>query len=673
MRRAWLLLLAWPGLAYAQADGGVTVVNGSRNRLPGVTALRGAEARETPLVEHDALKAVQTFPGVGRPALGSADLVVFGAAPKDTRVEVDGIEVPALFHLGGHRSVLSSALVERIELEPAALRPDVGRGLGGVVRVETAPAQPGVHGVISSDLSDSSATVSVAGEEASLSAAARGSTLAAVVSPFLRGAAADRFALPSSWDAQLKATWTPSARDHLAVLALASSDQLSLTVGSDDPTLARGRRETSDFYRLGVTWRRGEPTEGVTVTAFAGLDRHLISLTTPLAEAHAREEKGVGGLKARWRASLREGLAVTCGFDGLLTHSQLERAGPLTLPAREGDVTAFGQPLSDDRAVDTWRVGTTDAAVFAGLDLTVGPVTVAPALRLAAIAREVSRRTPRVAATPGIGLSALDFSLEPRLTASWGPVTWLTLTAAAGLSHQAADASEQSALFGTPELGPSHGAHVAAGLVLTPAPAMRLEATGFFRSSNRLVVRDPDVRAALAQVLRQEGEGRAVGMNVAARGSWHGLSGSLSYTLARSERRSNPGDPWRLADFDQTHVLSAAATQKWEAWRFGARFRWATGLPRTPVIASSFDVRRGVFEPRFGAQNSTRLPDFLQLDVEASRSFSWGRWWLEVFVEVLNVTNRPNVEEWIYDSTFSRRADLTGLPVFGTLGLRGRF
>ena len=91
------------------------------------------------------------------------------------------------------------------------------------------------------------------------------------------------------------------------------------------------------------------------------------------------------------------------------------------------------------------------------------------------------------------------------------------------------------------------------------------------------------------------------------------------------------------------------------------------------MTTGSFDVRRGVYEPVFGVQNSTRLPDFVQLDLEAARSFTFGRGWLELFVEVLNVTNRPNVEEWIYDSTFSRRTALTGLPIFGTLGLRGGF
>lgn len=674
MRRCALLLLL-PALAHGQqVDGGTTLITGARRRPPGATSLRGAEASETPLVEHDALRAVQTFPGVGRAPLGSADLVVWGAAPRETRVEIDGVEVPALYHLGGYRSVLAPSLVGRVELEPAPFRADVGRGLGGVVRVETAGDLPGLHATLSSDLSASSAWLSAGSDTAGLAGAARIGTLAAVVGPLLSGAAADRFALPSSWDAQVKGVWRPTPRDELAVLALASADQLSLRVGADDPSLARGRVESSDFYRLGLTWRRGEPAERVTVTAYAGLDRRTSTLDTPLAQARAVSRTWLGGLKARWRSRLGEVVSASCGFDGLFARAGFSRSGPLTLPAREGDVSAFGEPLSDDRAADAWTVGTLDAALFAGLELSLGPLELEAAVRLSAVAGDVSRLTPRVAATPAVGVATLDFLVEPRLTASWLVAGWLTLHAAAGLSHQAPDGADRSAVFGTPGLRPSHGAHAAAGVSLQPASVLTAEATGFLRAASQLVTRDPNATARLANVLLQQGEGRAWGLNVELRQrAWHGLSSSLAYTLSRSERRDGPGSRWRVSDFDQTHVLTAGVSQQWEGWRVGARLRWATGLPRTPVVGSYLDVRRGVFEPVFGAQSSARLADFLQLDLEASRTFTWGRWWLELFAEVLNVTNRRNVEEWAYDSTFSRREALLGLPLFGTLGLRGGF
>jgi hypothetical protein len=91
------------------------------------------------------------------------------------------------------------------------------------------------------------------------------------------------------------------------------------------------------------------------------------------------------------------------------------------------------------------------------------------------------------------------------------------------------------------------------------------------------------------------------------------------------------------------------------------------------VVGGSFDTRRGLYEPLFGTQNSTRLSDFLQLDAEGSYTFIVAALHLELFVELMNLTNHHNVEEWVYDTTFSRRSELWGLPFFGLLGLRGGF
>ena len=42
----------------------------------------------------------------------------------------------------------------------------------------------------------------------------------------------------------------------------------------------------------------------------------------------------------------------------------------------------------------------------------------------------------------------------------------------------------------------------------------------------------------------------------------------------------------------------------------------------------------------------------------------------EAFVEVVNVTNNPNVEEIVYDPTYTRHGYISGFPILPTLGLR---
>src|SRR5262249_19288869 len=94
--------------------------------------IRTEEARRVPGTQGDTLKVVQNLPGVARAALGTGQIVVWGAAPKDTRVDVDGVEIPALYHVGGYRSTIPSDLVRAIELVPGAYGAEYGRGLGGL-------------------------------------------------------------------------------------------------------------------------------------------------------------------------------------------------------------------------------------------------------------------------------------------------------------------------------------------------------------------------------------------------------------------------------------------------------------------------------------------------------------------------------------------------------------
>src|SRR4029077_2704819 len=114
--------------------------------------------RRVPGTQGDTLKVVQNLPGVARSAFGSGQLIVWGASPKETRVNVDGVEIPALYHVGGLRSTVNSDLVRSIDLAPGSYGAEYGRGLGGLVRVETrALTQKGVHGYASADVLDASA------------------------------------------------------------------------------------------------------------------------------------------------------------------------------------------------------------------------------------------------------------------------------------------------------------------------------------------------------------------------------------------------------------------------------------------------------------------------------------------------------------------------------------
>jgi hypothetical protein len=425
------------------------------------------------------------------------------------------------------------------------------------------------------------------------------------------------------------------------------------------------------------TYRRRLASEqsNLTVTPFVGRDEDTARLAWGTTEASQRTSTWRYGLRAVYRSTLRDDITLSMGVDGLASDARLARKGPMLLPPREGDVSTFGQPPSDDVAYDDWKVFTVDAALFASADLTLGPLSLTPGLRLSAVGIDGSRLTPRVAATPSIGYSTLDWSLEPRLSLGWAISSRMSLSAAMGLAHQAPDAAEASVVFGTPRLAPARGLHGSGGVTLQPTQALSIDAVGFVRALGELPVRNSAPAPERAKVLVQRGEGRAFGGQLVVRERpWKGFSAWAAYTLSRSERRDGPEASWRLLDLDQTHVLTVSVGQQLAAWRFGVRARWATGVPRTPVIGAYFDARRDLYQPVFGAQNTSRLPNFFQLDLEASRVFALGEAAeLQAFIEILNATNHRNVEEVVYDTTYSQAGYLTGLPVFATLGARVSF
>ena len=157
--------------------------------------------------------------------------------------------------------------------------------------------------------------------------------------------------------------------------------------------------------------------------------------------------------------------------------------------------------------------------------------------------------------------------------------------------------------------------------------------------------------------------------------SWFGdsLAGSVTRSFG-ANAGTTPSQDWRLFDFDQTHVLAAVASYQFgRGIEAGARFRYTTGAPRTPVVGAFYDVQANDYQPVFGQHNSIRLPGFYQADVRLDKFWVMRRTKLDLFIDVQNVTNRKNPEEFIYNYNFTRRASISGLPTLAVLGARLEF
>jgi hypothetical protein len=640
------------------------------------TPIKAEEARHIAGAQGDALKAVQLLPGVARPAFGSGELVVWGAAPTETRVYLDGVEIPALFHFGGVRGILPSDGALSVDIAPGGYGVERGRSLGGAARITTKPiADDGVHAYAALDFLDGSLgiTAPIASHARARLAGRIGylDRLVSAVAP-----EAGRYTpIPRYADAQARIDLDLRAGEQLSFAWVGASDALERVAPNLDVSEQAKEAQSLLWQRLYARYSRThDDGSAVTITPFAGWDlRRTSTSATDASAAPTRLDitSRSYGVRALDRERLNRYVVAQAGLDLQGVVARVERQGSLTLPARDGDSAVFGQAPADDASRDVWTTHLLDLAPTLSADIALGPLTVTPGLRLDALVLESTRAVPVVGDAPEIGQSRTLISMDPRLAVRMEASSRLALSSSLGLYHQPPAPEDLSPIFGTPGLTASRAIHLTASVEAKVSPTTTVRLTGFGKRLSDLPFRTRLTPPLVGRALVQDGEGRVAGVEVfAQQRAFHGLSAMVSYTLSRSERRY-VGDPsYRVFEGDQPHLVSIAARQKLGRFSVGARFRGASGLPRTLVIGSYFDARHDRYDPVLGEPVTARLPFYYAVDLRAEAHAVLGRAHIEFSLDVLNATNHANTEVMAYDARFSQAAPITGLPLMAVAGVR---
>jgi TonB family protein len=644
------------------------------------TKIEADEGRRVAGTQGDVLKIVENLPGVARATAGSSAIVVWGAAPEDTRVYVDGMRVPLLYHYGGLRSIIHTDLVQSVELVPGGYGAAYGRGLGGLVVVATRdPASDRVHGSLQLDLMDAGAAVQgPLGKGWSFAVAGRRSHLDTVLGAVTDEEVDEFYPIPQYYDAQARLRKTLGEKEFIELTGLLSSDEVSRTVDSDDPLARKQETRRQRFQRAGFRYKKVQNDGSIVeFLPWVGANQQELQASFGGVATHLALKSTLFGLRASYSGKVSENVVANVGFDLEAAGTRADRTGSIGSPPREGDARAFGQPPSDQTNTDEWSSVIGSAAPFGELDIGLfdDALHVVPGLRFDPLVVSVDRKVPRDGAAPPIGATTADLAIEPRLSLRYALSRRARLKAAYGEYRQPPVADDLSPAFGNPLLGVSEGRHVLGGGDFDLSATLAVETTVFYTESSGLAARNPLPSPLIAEALVGIGAGRSYGAQFLVRRNLSdGFFGWVAYTLLRSERQDQPGAAYRLFDFDQTHVLTAlAAYQLGKGFDVSARVRYASGYPRTPVIDAYFDGRRTLYEPVLGPKNSDRIPDFVQLDLRVSKRFKLNDTELEAYLDVQNVTNRDNPEEIAYSPDYSERRYVTGLPILPVLGARWSF
>jgi TonB family protein len=635
------------------------------------------QARRVAGTQGDVLKIVENMPGVARASAGSGQVVVWGASPEDTRVYVDDVRVPLLYHFGGLRSVVHTDLVQSVELIPGGYGSSFGRGLGGLITVATRdPDAKRLHGAAQVDLLD--ASLSSSGKIATgwtFAAAARRSHLDDTLAAATDKDVGEFFPIPHYYDGQLKLRRALGEKRYIEVGGLLSSDSVSRTVGSLDP--AERKQETKElkferiYLRYVSTATDGSETR---VTPWFGRDRSSLVARFGGTPTELSTRARQYGVRLSHAHRISEWVTGNLGLDLEAASATSHRAGSVSTPPREGDARTFGQPPSSEINSSTWKTisGSVAPYVEGDFGLLGGQLHVVPGVRLEPFFIAIDRRAPNEGDIPATGAYTSDLALQPRVSIRYAPSERASFKLAWGRYYQAPQAEDQSPVFGNPLLSVANATHYLLSNQVGVLPKLTAETTAFYSRSDGLAVRNPSTAPLLGQTLLGAGEGRAFGAQLLLRHELsHGFFGWVAYTLMRAERRDAPSANWRLFDFDQTHVFTALASYELGlGFDVGVRFRYATGYPRTPVVGAYFDSRRNLYEPVLGDRNSIRIPDFAQLDLRVSKTFKFAGTKAEIYADVQNVTNRDNAEELVYNQDYSQRRNIRGLPILPVIGAR---
>ncbi|MEN0062461.1 MAG: TonB family protein [Myxococcota bacterium] len=639
-------------------DDASTVAFGTyRAPSPDEQPLSGRIVRRIPGTFGDPVRVLETLPGVAAAPVYDAFPTVRGGEPTHTRLTIDGIDIPFLFHFFVGRSVVNPALVDRIRFVPGALPVDVSQTAQALADVQTAPRREtrGWHGRLGLDVLDANVALWHTGPQVEITLAARGSVPGVVVTT-ASSASSSLGLFPNYGDYFGRVGWQHN-QHAVTVSAFGAAD--SLRQPNLDATFAFVPPEelpfdpdqtfARSFHRLATHWTtNGRWGEQRTFVA-AGLQRESSTSGNPFLP----ELEGVRAGRYRGRVA-QFGNETSLG-KGHSTRFDLGMHGDLL----DLDVLSFRtleEALLPPERVRAWWV-----SPYAS----VGP-------RLGRLNIELGAR----GSVHGLP-SGTAFVAEPRAVIRFAWSDRVTASAFVGQSAQRpALLRLVSVAGGNTDLPVVRTQSTGLGLVAETGD-VRVEGHAWIARMPSVVVRqvsyelrrdrpfDPFLSLQPVPAF-QAASGGAVGGDLQLRidrRRWFGLASvavastwrELSETRFRSDRDQPLG------------LTMAAGGDLGRRWRVSGRLRFATGRPYT-VPAPVYSAVTDTFSALPGPRNGARLPALGQLDARVEKAWERRRVTWTAYLDVYNVLNvrQPLLVE--FTPSFDERITRVWLPALPNLG-----
>ena len=649
------VVLAYGLVPSADSNTTITVRGNRPTREVTRHALSRRELTLSPGTSGDALRAVQNLPGVARAPALSGLLVVRGNADQTTPVFVDGLWIANIYHFGGLSSVVPTEMLDEVNFYPGNFSVHYGRALAGVVDTHLRETRDDglYHGLAQVDLID--ARVMAEGPVPLLKGwnfigGLRRSHVDAWLAPLLNDRNTYITAAPVYYDYQLIFDRRPTPNSYLRVGLLGFDDRFALINKS---SASGGKLDT------------------VNATVGAGIiyknrisDSTLLDITVSTARSHQRFALSSQGIDLLAYATIARGdiesrlwpgVTLRSGWDVLLAPYRAQGAFP---EATGADAPDLGAAVATPANLFDRHALFFNPAVFGEMELR-------PSARwqlVNGVRVDYTAETGRLDVSPRMVARYLLVSSQPRTT----------LKAGSGLFQQAPDLLAMALKSPSVALRSQRSFQNSLGIEQELGKKVKLSVEGFYNLLDNLVTQHANAQGLVDY--DNYGKGRIFGSELMLRyAADEKFFGWVSYTLSRSERTWVPGQPSHLFELDQTHILTALGSYALgRGWDVGVRFRYVTGNPYTPCRSSLFNGASTSYVCLPGTINGERLPAFHQLDLRIDKRFTFSRFKLDVYLDLINAYNRKNADLAQFNYDYSQqKPQSASLPIVPSLGVRG--
>jgi vitamin B12 transporter len=612
---------------------GEVVVTGSAFTIgdePKALTLQSLDVITTPGTSADLLHAIQTLPGVAAVDEG-AGLFVRGGDVSETTILLDQATVvhPYKFEspTGGYFGSIPPFLLGGTFFSSGGFSARYGNTLSGVLAMESMnmPATFTTFAGLGLAVGSLGVNIPIIGNSLGIRISGNKSFTDAMLR---MNGTRGRFTIPpDGFDGNLSVIWKYSPHDQIKFFNFVNTDRIGVQV--DEPSFT-GVYESREVNRLhNLQWSRV-------------MQRWLMKGSLSLNRFYTEQELGNLRLKpsniaykARFDAegNLDDEHRLSVGVECEKMTNRYEGTVPLN-------------PAVLDPNASTYALDEEYSAV-----------------RVGAYSEFQSALSRRVVASLGVRSDYYDLSeeavVDPRVSCRYDFSKEMHARVAWGIYHQFAQPYLYNRVTGNPQLSSQEAQHVVAGVEYSTELLMcRVEA--YQKRYSHLVL-----RAAPTHYVNI-GDGTAAGFDFFFK--YGGflrtpISGWISYSFLRARRLQSRDLVQRIvyerapSPFDITYNLTVVSKIRLiQLVTCGLTFRYATGVPVTPIIGAIQAEGGDYYEPIQGPVNSERMPAFCRLDATVACFLPFGDSNSATFYfSVSNVLNRANPVAYEYSADYTQR------------------